>query len=114
VSFLTIGGNAIPVGAHTTPDRKKEEIGDRARAVDGTMRETIIARKRVWVVQSPPITRAASDALEAIVETAPPLVVNGDLVGNVNVNCFGQCSKWNAQASNNAHMVILEITLMEA
>lgn len=113
MAFLTINTNAIPVGANTSPDRKKDEIGDRARAVDGTMRETIVARKRTWTVETPPVTRAVADQIEGWVETAPPLVVNGDLVGNVNVNCFGKVENWNAKSTTNAHYVIVKITLME-
>jgi hypothetical protein len=112
MAFLTIGGTSISVDAKTTPDRKKEEIGDRGRGVDGTMRQTIVARKRTWVVNTILMLAADADALEATIEGTQPVNCAGDLI-NATVSCFVMVSGRKATATRGSHLASLEITMME-
>lgn len=81
MAYLTINGIDVPVaeGPRVDPD----DVGTRAPAVDGQPRESIIARKRTWNVQTGMITVAAATALRAALLSGATVAVTGDWLGAV-------------------------------
>lgn len=111
MAFLVVSGITVNV---TNASKQEQEIGDKARAFDGTYRSTIRTRKRTWTIQTAPIARATADTLEtALKSTTLPLVCSGDLLG-ATVNCFPDLSNWEAtKQSSTAHLVGVSFSLME-
>lgn len=112
--FLVVSGVTLLVSP-SSGEREKEEIGDRARAFDGTMRQTVRARKRSWHIVTTPLTRADADAREPYLESNTlPLVCSGDLLGGT-VNCFCGVIHWTpVHVPAVGHRVVLDFTLYEA
>ena len=65
MSFLTI--NAVEISTMVkSAGREPEEIGDMARALDGTLVSTRVKIKRKWPCETAMMTRAEADALEGL------------------------------------------------
>ena len=82
--YLVIASQTIEV-AHDTPVRTRVEVGERARAFDGTPRTSVRARKDEWSITTAWMTRANADTLLTALEGTPPLAASGDMLGSVNV-----------------------------
>lgn len=85
MAFLTVGGvtvEVVPGGS----SRRVFEIGDRARAFDGTPRSTIRAYKNEHSFTTVPLTQAAATTLEAALKGTLPVAVTGDRTGSVNAH----------------------------
>lgn len=80
-----VGG--VTVGLAFAPvEESVEEIGDRARAFNGTMRSTVRTFKRSWTQQTKPISDADATTLLAALRGALPVAVSGDVTGAVNTH----------------------------
>ena len=79
--YLSVSGTTVEVSARDGVTAEYEEVGDRERAFDGTLRSTVRAWKRVWPVVTIPITRTAGNALVTKLQGTPPLTCSGDLLG---------------------------------
>jgi len=77
MAFLKVGSQTISVAR---VDRDVEEIGERARAHDGTMRSTVRARKNVWNITTVPLAMATADTLETALTATASYTVRGTLV----------------------------------
>lgn len=87
MAWLVVGGTTIEVEARPSSSREtKVPIGQQRRAIDGTMRESIIARKREWSFTTGLLTDAEKATLESKLEATPPLSCSGDALGGA-VNC---------------------------
>ena len=84
MAFLIIAGQTIPVPPRQ-PRETRVEVGRRGRALDGSARSTVRARKGEWQVTTVAMTTAAADTMEAALEGTPPLAASGDLTGSINV-----------------------------
>ncbi len=85
MAFLVVGGVTVPV-AIGSPSRNVVEIGDRARAFNGTMLSRIRARKKQWTIVTTPMTEADATTLETALNGALPVACSGDLTGAVNTH----------------------------
>lgn len=112
MAFLIVGGITVPVAASTTPSRSEDEIGDRARAFDGTMRQTVRATKYNYSVQTKPIIKTDADALVTAVKATPPITCSGDLLG-ASGSYFGQVTDYHAVKASSV-LYRVSFTLMEA
>lgn len=83
--FLVVGGVTVNVATDAS-SRTVQEIGDRARAFDGTMRSTVRARKKAWSFTTVPMTDAAASTLETALNGTLPVAVSGDITGSVNTH----------------------------
>jgi len=83
--FLVVGGVTASV-ARESVSRETIEIGDRARAFDGTMRSTIRSRKYRWTARTSPLTQADADTFIAALNGALPVECSGDWTGAVNTH----------------------------
>ena len=83
--YLTIGATDVDVAADGVSE-EVQNIGDRYRAFDGTMRSTVRAYKSVWTVQTVPMARATADTLQGVLEGSQPISCSGDLLGGT-VSC---------------------------
>lgn len=81
MSFLTLAGIDVPVVTDQS-SCDTTEIGDRARAIDGTMRASIISRKRTWTVQTGIMTSTAAATLRAALIANPTCTATGDWVNS--------------------------------
>lgn len=83
--FLTVGGVTVEV----TPggsSRTVTEIGDRARAFNGTMRSTVRDRKKAFQFTTVPMTQAAATTLETALNGTLPVAATGDRTGAINTH----------------------------
>lgn len=107
-------GTALTVDVASEDASKDElEIGDAARALDGSYRSTVTARKREWKCTTPAMLRADADTLESRLKGAGPMPCAGDLLG-ATVNCFPELTGWTAVAIGGGHRVKVGFTLHEA
>lgn len=115
MAYLEIGSPAVTVyvvlGGRSSRDKK--EVGDRERAFDGTMRETIRTRKRSWRVTTHPMIRSDANALETELESTPPLTCAGDFLGGT-VSCHAKILNWASMMLAGSEHVVIEFELMEA
>lgn len=108
MSFLVVGGVTVPV---READTSYQEIGERERAFDGTMRSTIRARKRVWTVHTVP--SAGIPAIYTALIAAPPVSCSGTLLGGA-VNCYPEVSSRAPLKAANGVYESLSFSLHEA
>ena len=90
MATLTVNGNTIPLAADGGLSSTTEEIGERTRAFDGSMLESIRARKKKLVCRTTLVTRATAETYRGWLLATPPLTVNGDAVNNVAGSYFAQ------------------------
>lgn len=107
-------GTGLDINASAEEGGKDEiEIGDAARAIDGSYRSTVTARKRAWQVRTAALLRTDADTLEATLKGAAPLPCSGDLLG-ATVQCFPELTSWTPVAVAGGHRVEVGFTLHEA
>lgn len=111
--FLVVGAVMVPMAVSSNPSRTDEEIGDRARAFDGTMRQTIRTVKHNHSGETKPITKTDADALVAAVQATPPITCSGDWLG-ASGSYFGQITDYHGVKTNSGFRVVVGLTLMEA
>ena len=87
MAFLTIAGTTVEVSTKSTGERAPIYIGDKARAFDGTLRNTYRATKRQWTFQTPRIPAATATAIRTSIANGTIVAVSGDAMGGVSVNC---------------------------
>ncbi len=109
--FLVVGGVTVKV-AIGTPSRNVVEIGDRARAFDGTMLSRVRARKKQWTIVTTPLLQAAATTLETALNGALPVAVSGDLTGAVNTH--PEITGVTPVKVDGAFRVVLSFTLHES
>lgn len=85
MAYLVVGGVTVEVAAGAS-SRAVVEIGDRARAFDGTLRSTVRSRKKAWSITTVPMTKANADTLETALNGTLPVAVSGDTTGSVNTH----------------------------
>lgn len=112
MSFLVVGGITVPIAASSTPSRSDEEIGDRARSFDGTMRQTVIAVKHNHAGETVPISKTDADALVTALQASPPITCSGDWLG-ASGSYFGQVTDYHAVKVGSPYYIVA-FTLMEA
>lgn len=83
---LTVGTTDINVAREDVAVDYEEYRGDRARMLDGTMRETAPVRKRVWHCQTRLLTSAEESTQRAALVATPPISCSGDILGGT-VSC---------------------------
>lgn len=74
-------------------DHEYEEIGgDRARMIDGSLRETVQGRKNAWPLTTANLTASDRDTALAKLTATPPLSASGDIFAPVStpVNVFAK------------------------
>lgn len=81
--YHVVGGVTVSVAASS---ESVEEVGDRGRAFDGTLRSTIRARKKEWTISTVPMTQADATTLETALNGTLPVACSGDLTGTVNTH----------------------------
>lgn len=112
MAFLVVSGITVPV-TPSGANRSTEEIGDRARAFDGTMRQTVLATKRSWSATTAPLSQANADTLyNALLSTTLPLVCSGDFLGATR-NCFATVDDWNYVKTAVGYLIVGSFTLYE-
>lgn len=67
MAFLTLNEIEIPV-LDGAASRQRVLIGEKARALDGTLRSSVVARKEQWTVRTPPVTPDLAAAIVGLVE----------------------------------------------
>lgn len=67
--FFGLIDSSIPV-AQDTIDNNRQEIGDRGRTFDGTMRETIRSRVSGWSGDTVPLTRSDKNSVQSLLESS--------------------------------------------
>jgi hypothetical protein len=115
MATLTVNGNTIPLAADgglsgPTP----EEIGERTRAFDGSMLQSIRARKNRIVCRTPLVSRATAETYRGWLLATPPLTVNGDALNNVAGSYFAQIEGLTAVPTVAGLKWRLAFTLLEA
>ncbi|MDB4948898.1 MAG: hypothetical protein JWM27_1547 [Gemmatimonadetes bacterium] len=83
MAFLIVGSVTVPVAVDGA-SMEVEQVGDRARAFDGTMRSTRRATKHRWKVKT--AAMASPDTLLTTLLGPPPIPCSGDLLGG-SVQC---------------------------
>lgn len=81
MSGLTVGGVAIPIAAGGIV-RSRLDLVDRARSLDGTMRQSSTGTaKREWKFITPPLGRELADFYESVLNTVSAQTCSGDVLG---------------------------------
>lgn len=111
--FLVVGAVTVPMAASANPTRTDEEIGDRARAFDGTMRQTIRAVKHNHSGETEPMTKTDADALVAAIQATPPITCSGDWLG-ASGSYFGLVTGYRGVKTGSGFRIVVGLTLMEA
>lgn len=112
MAFLIVSGITVPV-APGGAKRATEEIGDRARAFDGTMRQTIRSTKRNWSATTTPLSQTDADTLyNALLSTTLPIVCSGDFLG-ASRNCLATVDDWNYVKQAATYRIVVAFTLYE-
>jgi len=109
---LTYPGVTVPVASASTPSSSYEEIGERARAFNGTLRSTVRARKQTWTVVTKPLAQADATTLLGLLTGTPPVAATGDLTGAVSVHPV--ISGVSRVKIGGGYRVVVEYSLMEA
>lgn len=109
--YLVVGSVTVNV-APGASSRAVEEIGDRARAFDGTLRSTVRGRKKVWSITTAPMTKANADTLETALNGTLPVAVSGDTTGSVNTH--PEVTGREDVAISGDFLVVMSFRLMEA
>lgn len=111
MAFLIVGGVTVKV-ATGSPSRSVYEVGDRARAFDGTMLSRVRARKKEWTITTVPLLQADATTLETALNGALPVACSGDLTGAVNAHPV--VTEVTPVKINGAFRVIVSFTISEA
>lgn len=112
MAFLIVSGITVPV-APSGASRTTEEIGDRARAFDGTMRQTIRSTKRGWNATTRPLTESDANTLyNALLSTTLPIVCSGDFLG-ASRNCVATVDSWSYVRVAVGYRIVVSFTLLE-
>jgi hypothetical protein len=112
MAFLIANGVTVPVA----PQNAKvttTEIGDRSRAFDGTMRGSIIARKRTWTLQTTPMLPADAATVRAALIASPTITISGDWPGST-VTVWPKLGDDTPVQVGGGHRIVLAVTLDEA
>ncbi len=78
--FFSVGGITVPV-VQDGASADRQEVGDRSRTFDGTLRETIRSRVNVWDAETVPMARQDAEDVQAVLESSTqPQTSFGDMV----------------------------------
>ena len=115
MATLTVNGNTIPLAADgglslPAPD----ELGERTRAFDGSMLQSIRVRKNRIVCQTSLVSRATAETYRGWLLATPPLTINGDAVNNVAGSYFAQVESLTPVKTAAGLKWRLAFTLLEA
>lgn len=113
MAFLIVGGITVPVASSSSPTRSDDEIGDRDRAFDGTMRQMIVTVKHNHEGETKPITKTDADALVTALRASPPITCSGDWLG-ASGSYFATVREYRGVKVNGAFRVVVAFTLFEA
>lgn len=80
MAFATVGGVDVSVSPQGS-GMKWVVVGDQGAAFDGSAIGTVNAYKRVWTIQTLPMTTAAATTLRNVLHGAPPVAFTGDWPG---------------------------------
>lgn len=106
---LVVGGVTVSVA----PGGAREavvEIGDRARAFDGTMRSTVRSRKKAWPITTIPMTQGDATTLETALNGTLPVACSGDILG-ASVNCHPEITGIDYVPIAGSYLVVTSFTL---
>ena len=82
MAFFVVSATTVPV-APGSVEIDTEEIGDRARTFDGTLRETIRNRVLKYRGSTPPLARAtATSVYNALASSSQPISCVGDMLSS--------------------------------
>lgn len=109
--FLVVGGVTASV-ARDTAKRETIEIGERARAFDGTMRSTVRARKYRWSANTTPLTQADADTFIAALNGGLPVACTGDWTGSVDTH--PEVTGLDHVGSGSSYRIIVSFALNQA
>lgn len=113
MAFVVVDGNTVPV-ALGGGSLAIHPVGDRHRAFDGTMRDSITDNLRVWTVKSAPMSRSDADSLySSLTATSQPKTCSGDLLG-ASISCYTKFVRWTSSPASTEDRVVVEFTLEEA
>lgn len=113
--FLSVGGVTVEVTTGADVDEEHVEIGDFARAFDGTARSTIRSTfKKIWMgLRTVPMTTTSADTLLAALKNATqPVACTGDLTGSI--NAFPRNIHVQPVAIGTTHYEVVSFDLWEA
>lgn len=77
---LNVGGSTVPVAPEGGMEKHFEEIGDRSRAPDGSVRQSIRNRPRSWRGRTAPMSSGDAYALAVSLSCTPPQTAYGTLM----------------------------------
>jgi len=110
---LIVGGVTVPVDPDGC-DEKLDELADQQRMQDGTMRKTVIARKRQVTITTRLMLDADASTLRTALNTnSLPAACSGDLLGG-SANWFPVLTGYKAVFAAGALRRRVSFTLYEA
>lgn len=109
MALLTVGAVDVSVAS---ADLDYEEVGDRARAFDGTKLSTVRARKRMITIETIPYTTGNATTLQNALNATPPVSCSGDLLGGT-VSMHPELKSRKAVGVTGGHRVVLTFVLHE-
>lgn len=95
--------------------REFEEIGDRGRMFDGTMRQTVRAWKDTWRIQTAPMTTATAASIISSLQGTQPMACYGSIIGvssSTTANFYGQLVSEELTEASSGKRVTLEFRLL--
>lgn len=111
--FLVVESITVPVAWPDGADSQVQEVGDRARAFDGTLLASIRALKGTWPIRTRPMDPNDADTLYAALISAPDLDCSGDLLGG-SMTCNAEVhGRPVITVANNERRAVLSFTLHE-
>lgn len=112
MAFLSISGTTVPV----PPDGVEVEyndVGDRARAWDGTFRTTVTQQKRTYRVRTVPMSSGTAASVVTALSCTPPVPVYGDMLPFVATAGYPELVSETMVSGGTGPRVVLEFRLHE-
>ena len=79
MSFLTVSGTVVPIKDGGV-EIEYTNVGDRARAWDGTLRQTVTGQRKAYRITTAPMSSGTAASVVTALSCTPPLAIAGDML----------------------------------
>lgn len=85
MSFLTLGGVAVPVSPNGAQEGAIEQIGSESRAYAGNLRSTVRDEKRNWSFTTRSLSSSEESNIRAAIANGAFITMSGDILGGASL-----------------------------
>lgn len=113
MAFLVIAAVTVPVAVDTFGEVEPLVVGERVSAFDGTLRDSIRARKRRWSGKTRPLTATEYTNVRSALDTSGLVACSGDALGGA-LTCGVSVKSAAVSATEAGFRRVIEFEMEEA